>query len=514
MEQISFTASNIERIRRDIASGTLMPSPSKPAFRDADFPRWKLRTSSRNLTFVYQHYQRQGDETVARYATVNRLSVSGGPVTPEVFEPIRSDFLAMREAYEKGESGALIDKIEEEEKSASTLDEWSEEYFGLRAARACRSFPAIRRNITNLLDVAYIGGAKEQSARKFAGRRYGSLTLAQISTAAACNLFEAIESLPSRRQYRANFLSMFAALRKDGKALPERNPFKSVPAVTVRKKGEASPRQDRKFSPPELRAWAKAVDRLFSEGSITASERDFAYYIALTGRRRGRESWGLTWREVSLTREVITLPGARMKNAVDFEQPISAPLAAMLRRRKREFDALPDDSPAKTAGLVFWNRQGLRLANFPRLTQKIDRRLYPGAKARVVEGEGDREESDRARRIPEGVTPWLWHDWRRTVVFFMEEAFDEFFPEPHGSLMLGHRLISASEAKAAYMNPKLKTLKRTLFDYWAKTFATLLATTADEFPTPDQRNGAEESLQAHVRRDGENYLRSLCDKLA
>lgn len=502
VEKVNFTVETIERIRSGLLAGFLEPSPGKPAFADKEWPGLKLRTSSRALTFVAQVYEEHRGERQSRYRSIAKHPLAL-PVTLDSLKAVREEFEKAKTATQSGDTGALIDAAREKREGNSTLAEMAAKYFDLEATRELKTFTNRRRTILKLLSAPYQGSSEERERGINARKSYGELRLSQISAEGATNLYAASGPLKSRHHNRAAMNAMFAALQESGFALTERNPFRGVGPFKGRKKGQASPRQDDHFTPKGLRDFFGAVDSLFADGEISYGERDFIYFLALAPRRRGEEVVDIKWREVDFGGEVLNIPAGRTKNSRPFDQPLSAPLLAMVRRRKEAFDSLPGNHPAREERLVFWNRKGGTLDNFTRLASKIDARLY-----------GAEGKARKSRLVPKGERRWRYHDFRRTAPKYMEDAFEDWLPNFHDKLLLGHALVKSSSALAAYTAPKMRAKKRHLFDYWAMTFATLIATTADEFPTPDQRNGAEESLQAHVRRDGQNHLQRLVEKLA
>jgi integrase len=125
--------------------------------------------------------------------------------------------------------------------------------------------------------------------------------------------------------------------------------------------------------------------------------RDLVHFMLLTPLRRG-EAAGLRWNEIDFDAGWIRIPGARMKNRLRHELPLSQPALEIVKRRRGQGAVKPD-------ALVFPSQAGTALDNWSRTLRRIRQEI----------GQAEAARSDR----------FNFHDIRRGFVTCLAEHFDE-----------------------------------------------------------------------------------------
>jgi integrase len=128
--------------------------------------------------------------------------------------------------------------------------------------------------------------------------------------------------------------------------------------------------------------------------------------LLLTGQRRS-EVAGITWGELDLDRGTWSLPGARTKNGLPHDVPLSRQAQATLR----------DVAVRKARELLFGRRKG-PFSGWSKPRERLNIRV---ARRRAEERLGRPLGAGERPQAGDELPPWTLHDLRRTVVTGMNE---------------------------------------------------------------------------------------------
>lgn len=237
-----------------------------------------------------------------------------------------------------------------------------------------------------------------------------------------------------------------AAVRKLFNWAIDRSVVEASPCVRI-KAPSAERSRDRVLSDDELRWTWKAADAL---GSPVGA---FVKMLALTAQRRD-EVARATRSEMKDNGALWTIPGARTKNGVEHDVPLSEQVqrivAALPRIGKSDF--------------LFTTSGEAPISGYSQAKARLDAAMHEIARAEAAERGDD----------PEAVTlcPWRLHDLRRTVASGMARLG---MPVNVIEAVLNHRSGQVSGIAAVYNRHSYLPEKRKAMEAWGRFVESLIA---------------------------------------
>lgn len=220
----------------------------------------------------------------------------------------------------------------------------------------------------------------------------------------------------------------------------------------------APPSRDRVLSDSELaNVWKAAAD-------LGYPYSDVVRLLVLTGQRRN-EVAGMKWSELCREAALWVVPGARVKNSVTTEVPLSAPAVAILDRIYRTTKGLGDEAGIKAwpkAGLVFTTTGKTPVSGHSRAKDRLDLLILKALRKEAQEAGGD----------PDDVTmeDWRFHDLRRTLATGLQRFG---ISREVTEAVLNHVSGSISGIARVYQRHDYKAEKRAALERWAQHIAAI-----------------------------------------
>jgi len=437
----------INELRERLRSGEEKHSSNRPAYRDSAQTDLIIRTSSKAITFAARIRNPFTQMTSTHSLKMGVEIADGKPVTSQFIKDVTNKLADLRKEYGEITEGDAEDAAEIDNHENLPIEELFEIYKTLPEFQRLR--PATQKGIEKTLRRHLIGF-------KYKGTTFGKLTLSQIGKVAAQRWLDALEGGTSptilksvkgpanatARLCRQYARRMFTALKN--RSYITRNPI----AETV--KIEANDPRKTKLTPDQLRQLWEASEKL------PPLSKDYLQMMILTAQRE-RQLSILEWDWVDLENRLITFPPEavkqRNKGAVEFEMPISEPVAAILIRR-RSAQKHVECEAQRDSKYVFASRNGFPISNFSRIAARVDSFLC--------------NEKHDWKSKSRGNPPFKWsfHDLRRTAAELLEKADDSILPA-HVKAVLAHRLVASNDAVKNYTTAKMQKMKAHLFDLLA-----------------------------------------------
>jgi integrase len=244
---------------------------------------------------------------------------------------------------------------------------------------------------------------------------------------------------------------VLAAIRKMFNWCLDRAIIETSPCVRIQAPA-AEKSRDRVLSDQEIRLLWKAADRMgWPFGH-------FVQLLLLTVQRRDEVS-GLRWREVKENATVWTIPGARTKNSVEHDVPLSETAQAVLSKAPR----------LASSEFVFTTTGANPISGYSNAKDRLDALMLQIA----------REDAQEAAQDPIAVTltPWRLHDLRRTAASGLARMG---FPVHVIEAILNHRSGQISGVAAVYNRHSYLPEKRRALEAWAGHVVNLVRDAAPE----------------------------------
>jgi integrase len=271
-------------------------------------------------------------------------------------------------------------------------------------------------------------------------------SLKEIKRSDVASLMEALRGKAGVRR------NSFAVLRKMFRWAVNNGDLEASPIADMDAPA-APPSRDRVLSNSELANVWKAAEDLGHPYSHVVR------LLILTGQRRN-EVAGMKWDELSREAALWIVPGARAKNSVTTEMPLSPPAVAILDRVYRTVKGLNDDTEIKAwpkTGLVFTTTGKTPVSGHSRAKGRLDRLILKALRKEAKELGSDPEEV----RLED----WRFHDLRRTLATGLQRFG---VSREVTEAVLNHVSGSISGIARVYQRHDYKAEKRAALDHWAR----------------------------------------------